>query len=116
MIRKKKFDAVAGDKKLKELLNFQNKYKIPEDAPLGIIISTDEPDKKKDYVIFIVSDLHMGVHTKNRIIKTRQKNQSVDVISDWNVDKSDSNLFDKYQASKFVKWLEFVENELGNSQ
>lgn len=112
MNRKKKFDTGAADDKLQELFNFQNKYKIPEDAPPGIIISTDEPDKKKDYVIFILSDLHMGVHTKNRIIKTRQKNQSVDVMSDWNVDKSDSNLFDKYQASKFVKWLEFIENEL----
>lgn len=112
MTRKKKFDAGTADDQLQELFNFQNKYKIPEDAPPGIIISTDEPDKKKDNVIYIVSDLHMGVHTKNRIIKTQQTNQSVDVISDWNVDKSDSNLFDKYQASKFVKWLEFIENEL----
>ena len=53
IIRTKKFDAGTADDQLQELFNFQNKYKIPKDAPPGIIISTDEPDKKTDTVIIV---------------------------------------------------------------
>jgi UDP-2,3-diacylglucosamine pyrophosphatase LpxH len=96
---------------------------IPEDAPPPIIIS--EPKQKgapKEYVIYVVSDLHMGSHLKYEVKKVKIPREKVkrndwtysemDVFEYYSIDKSDSNLFSEDQATRFKNWLKSIDTEI----
>lgn len=89
---------------------------LPEDAPPGIVTNIKDTEIKKKYLIYVVSDLHMGSHTKYDIeveenYRTRRRQRHTSSISRWIVDKSHSNLFDKRQSERFVKFLNRIKKE-----
>ncbi len=91
---------------------------IPEDAPPPIVIGEEmEEDSQpgRRYVLYVVSDLHMGSHVKYRVEKWLRrgdgKRLSEDLIESWYVDKSLSNLFDEEEKENFCKWLRFIDKE-----
>ncbi len=95
--------------------------KLPKEIP-PILPVGEQTSRPNDYVIYVVSDLHMGSNLiyevkKVRIPKSKVKKKDwtfdeKDVTETTVVNKSLSNLFNKAQADRFRAWLKFIDAEI----
>lgn len=90
----------------------------PDDAPPGWITSlqgpplTTPPGSPDDCVVYIVSDQHMGSHSKYIIREIEPAPHGGSRIrSQERIYKSRSNLFDAKQATRFLNWISWASKD-----
>ncbi|MCW4019288.1 MAG: hypothetical protein NWF00_11525 [Candidatus Bathyarchaeota archaeon] len=91
-------------------------------APIPVVAPVVAQSGEQAYVVYAVSDLHMGSNLiyevkKVKATKLQAKTnnwtfEDKDVIETTTVDKSKSNLFNKAQADRFRNWLKFIDGEI----